>query len=102
MKNRIIKTLFMGVAAIFLSGCVAASQYETPQEFMEGSMITTGIKARLARTAGLESLSLSVQTLEGEVLLSGFVQNEEQKRSAEEVARNTEGVTKVINNIVVQ
>jgi len=86
----------------YLTGCVAVSPNETPEQFMNSSIITSSVKARLANTAGLETLSLTVQTLNGDVLLSGFAQNQEQKKMAEYVARTTEGVRKVINHIVVQ
>ena len=93
----------MGLAGAFwMSGCVAVSPNETPEQFMNSSIITTSVKARLANTAGLETLSLTVQTLNGDILLSGFAQNEEQKATAGRVAENTQGVRKVINHIVVQ
>jgi osmotically-inducible protein OsmY len=94
--------ILLVIGALFLQGCVAFSKQETPQQFMNGSIITSSVKARLANTAGVDTLNLSVETLNGTVLLSGFAQNEEQKRLAESVARNTEGVNKVINHIVVQ
>ena len=84
------------------SGCVAISQQESPEQFINSSIITSSVKARLANTAGLETLSLTVQTLNGDVLLSGFAQNEKQKKMAEYVALTTEGVNRVINHIVVQ
>ena len=85
-----------------MSGCIAVSPNETPEQFMNSSIITSSVKARLANAAGLETLSLTVQTLNGDILLSGFAQNEEQKLAAGRIAENTEGVRKVINNIVVQ
>jgi len=42
---------------------------------------------------------VKVTTYNGVVQLSGFVQSEEQKREAAQVARHTSGVTDVINNI---
>ncbi len=100
-----MKKIFItiGLAAIFiLQGCVAVSHGESPEQFMNSSIITASVKTRLANTAGLETLGLSVQTLNGDILLSGFVQNERQKVAAGRVAENTQGVRKVINNIVVQ
>ena len=90
------------VAAIVMGGCVAVSHQETPEQFMNSSIITTSVKTRLANEAGLETLSLTVQTLNGATLLGGFAQNEEQKKIAGKIAENTQGVHRVINNIVVQ
>ncbi|MEA3419109.1 MAG: BON domain-containing protein [Campylobacterota bacterium] len=93
----------VGLASVLLlNGCIAVSSKESPKQFMDSSIITASVKARLAGTAGLETLSINVSTLSGAILLSGFAQNEEQKRVAGRVAETTEGVQKVINNIVVQ
>ena len=92
----------LGLAgAFYLSGCLAVSQRETPEQFMNSSIITSSVKARLADAAGMETLNLTVETLNGTVLLSGFAQTEVQKRTAQQIAEDTEGVKKVINHIVV-
>ncbi len=90
------------VIATLMSGCLAVSPNENAEDFMNSSIITSSVKARLAKASGLETLSLTVETLDGAVLLSGFAQTQEQKDEAARVANNTEGVQKVINNIVVQ
>ena len=102
MKKLPVSFISIIIISIFFSGCLAVSQNEAPEQFVNGTIITSSIKARLANTAGLETLSLTVQTLNGTVLLSGFAQTEEQKKMAGEIAERTEGVQKVINNIVVQ
>ncbi len=90
------------IVALGLSGCVAISAQEEPEQFMNSAIITSSVKTRLVQASGLETLSLTVETLQGQVLLSGFAQTQEQKDMAGKIANNTEGVTKVINNIVVQ
>lgn len=89
------------VTALLFNGCIAMSPYEGPSNFMKGSVITTSVKSRLINTNGLDSFQINVSTLNGDILLSGFVANERQKALAEKVANNTQGVQKVINNIVV-
>ena len=90
------------VVALGLRGCGAISAQEEPEQFMNSAIITSSIRTRLVQASGLETLSLTVETLQGQVLLSGFAQTQEQKDMAGKIANNTEGVTKVINNIVVQ
>jgi osmotically-inducible protein OsmY len=94
-----MKSIIFLVVLIFLNGCVAMSPYEKPDKFVEGSVITNSIKARLINTNGLDSFQINVSTLNNEVLLSGFVANQEQKSLAEKVTMNTKGVKKVINHI---
>jgi osmotically-inducible protein OsmY len=93
--------LALGCAGLLLQGCVTHSDKEPPEQFVNSAIITSSIKARLADAAGLETLSLNVQTINGDVLLSGFAKNEEQKRQAEYIALTTEGVNQVYNTIVV-
>ncbi len=81
------------------TGCVAMSPYEKPQNFVEGSVITTSIKSRLVNTNGLDSFQINVSTLNGDVLLSGFVANDKQRLLAQKVTENTKGVRRVINHI---
>jgi len=94
-----IKNIIIIAIAISLNGCVALSPYEKPDKFVEGSVITNSIKARLINTNGLDSFQINVSTLNNEVLLSGFVANEEQKNLAQKVTMNTKGVKRVINHI---
>ena len=46
--------------------------------------------------------SINVQTLNGEVILSGFAKNSTEKVDAERLARDTSGVKAVRNEIVVR
>ncbi|SFV59866.1 putative lipoprotein [hydrothermal vent metagenome] len=90
------------VVVAFINGCLAVSPDENTEEFMNSAIITSSVKARLANASGLETLSFTVETLNGAVLLSGFAQTQEQKDMAGKIANNTEGVQRVINHIVVQ
>ena len=100
MKRLIVAIGIVG--GLWMSGCAVISSSETPKQFMDSTIITASVKARLADTVGLEKLNLTVQTVEGNILLSGFVQYQAQKSLAEKVAENTQGVRRVINNIVIE
>jgi osmotically-inducible protein OsmY len=70
--------------------------------YAEDAWITTKVKAALLREKGLESMDVSVETLENEVLLSGFVASAGQKRKALLVASRVEGVKHVRDGIAVR
>jgi hyperosmotically inducible protein len=65
-------------------------------------VITTKAKAKILETKGLKSLQISVETHQGEVLLSGFVDSAEAKAKAEEVVSQIEGVKSVKNSLEVK
>ena len=50
----------------------------------------------------MSALEVKVETLNGMVQLSGFVNSQEEKSRAEQIARNVQGVQNVKNNISVK
>ncbi len=87
---------------------MAATETETAPakrsvgEVIDDSVITTKAKAEILRTKELKSLQISVETRQGEVLLSGFVDNEAARMKAEEVVSKIEGVKSVKNGLEVR
>jgi hyperosmotically inducible protein len=69
---------------------------------LSDSAITTKVKALLLAEKGVPSTSISVETYEGRVLLSGFVDSNAQVAQAGKVAAGVSGVTKVQNNLAVK
>ena len=60
------------------------------------------MKAALAADSVLSLVQIEVETFRDVVQLSGFVDNEEQKQSAGEVASTIEGVNRVENDLIVK
>jgi len=71
-------------------------------KFVEDSVVTAKVKAALLREPALQSLDVSVETLRGEVLLSGFVKDEIQRRKAMKAAIAVNGVTSVKDAMLVR
>ena len=66
------------------------------------SLITSKAKAELLAEKDLKSLQISVKTYKGEVILSGFVDDEMSKLKAETIVSKIEGVKSVKNSLVVK
>lgn len=66
------------------------------------SWVTTKAKTELLAEKNLESLKISVETHNGKVLLSGFVDSLDQKEKAEAVVKNVEGVKSIQNSLIVK
>ncbi|MES2502361.1 MAG: BON domain-containing protein [Pseudomonadota bacterium] len=66
------------------------------------SLITTKIKTDLLAERDLKSTQITVKTYKGEVILSGFVDNEMSKQKAEVIATKITGVKSVKNSLVVK
>ena len=66
------------------------------------SLITSKAKAELLAEKDLKSLQISVKTYKGDVILSGFVDDEVSKQKAETIVSKIEGVKSVKNSLVVK
>lgn len=80
----------------------SAAQKKVVKRVASDSLITTKAKAEILGTEGLKSLQISVETRKGEVILSGFVDNEAAKMKAEEVVSKIDGVKSVKNSLEVK
>ncbi len=65
-------------------------------------LVTTTVKTALLNDELLKSFDISVVTRHGEVLLSGFVDNQAQAARSVQVAQGIEGVKSVMNHMVVK
>lgn len=72
------------------------------RQYVGDSMITARIKTALLKDKRVNGLDVKVETYEGTVLLSGFVDNEQQAQRAAEIASNVQGVVTVKNSLLVK
>lgn len=89
-------------ALTVLPGCAVTRGQSTVGEYVDDATLTTRIKAKFAEAPTVAATSIKVETLNGEVMLSGFAKNATEKADAERLARETSGVRKVRNEIVVR
>ena len=87
---------------IISTGCAVGRGQETAGSFVDDSAITTAIKSKYALDKSVAMTSISVETLNGTVQLSGFAKSASEKAQAEAIARDTKNVRSVRNDIVVR
>jgi hyperosmotically inducible protein len=80
----------------------SSAEQKVVKRAISDSVITTKAKAEILGTKDLKSLQISVETHNGIVLLSGFVDSEAAKAKAEEVVAKIDGVKSVSNGLVVR
>ena len=98
-------TLTAAAAAIVLltaSGCAVTRGQESAGAYIDDSAITTSVKARFVDSADVDASAISVETLKGTVMLSGFAKNATEKTTAETIAMKVPGVKAVKNVIAVR
>jgi osmotically-inducible protein OsmY len=89
-------------ALIVMSGCAVTRGQQTTGAYIDDSAITTAVKARFVDNKEVDASSISVETLNGTVMLSGFAKNATEKASAETLTWKVDGVKAVKNQIAVR
>ena len=100
-----IRTLFTGALAatlITLGGCAVWRGQESAGAYVDDTAISTSVKARFVENRDVDASSIKVETLKGEVVLSGFAKNSTERSTAEGIARRVSGVRSVRNDIMVR
>lgn len=95
---------FAALAGITIvsTGCSVARNQQTVGSYVDDAAVTTAVKAKMAEDQSVAATSISVETLNGTVQLSGFAKTQAEKNQAEAIARNTKNVRDVRNSIVVR
>ncbi|MDR7376228.1 osmotically-inducible protein OsmY [Rhodoferax ferrireducens] len=105
MKLTIRNTLAATVTAVALltiTGCAVTRGQETVGAYVDDTAITTSVKARFVDNKEVDASAISVETLNGTVMLSGFAKSLREKSTAESIARNVKGVKAVKNEISIR
>lgn len=89
------------MALIFALALGACSSTKTAGTQVDDAAITSKVKAKLAADGDINPFNIDVDTNEGVVTLQGRVAKDDARTKAEQHARDTEGVRRVINLIKV-
>lgn len=90
------------VALLLATGCAVSRGQETIGAYVDDAGITTLVKSRLFEDKSVAGSSISVETLNGAVMLSGFAKSSQERNTAESIARGVKGVKSVKNEIAVR
>jgi hyperosmotically inducible protein len=101
-----IRTSFAAAiaAAVLMTatGCAVSRGQQTMGAYVDDSGITTLVKSRMLEDTQVSGTSISVETLNGTVMLSGFAKNATERMAAERIARGVNGVKMVKNEIAIR
>ncbi len=85
-----------------LAACAAVQGRETAGQYIDDATITTKVRTQLVQAQSLKAFDIHVETMQGTVQLSGFVDTRTQKDQAGKIAQAVPGVVGVQNNILVK
>ena len=92
----------MAVAVLITAGCAVVRDQQTAGAYIDDATITTQVKSRMLENPSVAGTSISVETLNGTVMLSGFAKSSAERSTAETIARDVNGVKQVKNEIAVR
>lgn len=99
------KAVAVGIMAATLgvsAGCASSGKKESAGEYVDDAVITSKVKTKLIEDQALKAFQIDVETFRGDVLLSGFVDSQDQINKAVEVAKSVDGVKAVKNSLIVK
>ena len=83
-------------------GCAIVRGQESVGSYVDDASITTAVKAKMVEDKSVDAGAVKVETLNGVVQLSGFAKSAAERSRAESIARATNGVRHVQNNLSVR
>jgi osmotically-inducible protein OsmY len=104
MKNLqyFYKFIAITMFGFVLSACSVMSGRETAGQYVDDTTITARVKSAIIQHPELKARQIHVETFQGTVQLSGFIDSSKEKLKSEELARNIAGVRSVKNNLIVR
>lgn len=102
MRSPFLKLITTAAIVISVSSCSVASGRLTAGEYVDDTTITSKIKAQIFDNPKLKVMQINVETFQGVVQLSGFVDSEASRNTTENIARKVKGVKSVKDDIVVR
>lgn len=102
MSTSKISTLALSLGILALAPqFTACRSNQSVHSQMSDSAITTSVKTKLIANNEVKARNIDVNTEEGVVYLMGRVDSQSEKATAERIARDCDGVTKVVNHLEV-
>ena len=90
------------LALLTATGCAVTRGQETVGAYVDDTVITSTVKSRFIEDTQVSAAAISVETLNGTVMLSGFAKSGNERMTAENIARGVNGVKMVKNEIAVR
>ena len=94
-----LSAVFILASMLSVLGCATQSKPQTTEAYMGDAWVTTQVKTGILNEPSLKVTQINVETYQGVVQLSGFVDNTASQAKAVEIARAVKGVTAVKNDM---
>jgi osmotically-inducible protein OsmY len=83
------------LSSVMIAGCESTPTQPSTGQAIDDGVVTAKVKAKLIEDPVTKAHQISVETFKGSVQLSGFVENEQARSRALQLAKDTDGVKNV-------
>src|SRR5919112_4282787 len=83
------------MSSTVIVGCSSTPTQQSTGQAIDDGVVTAKVKAKLIEDPVTKAHQINVETFKGTVQLSGFVETDQARTRALQLARDTEGVKKV-------
>jgi len=97
-----LAAIVAAVALLSATGCAVTRDQQSTGAYLDDSVITANVKTSFVDDKKVDASAISVETLNGTVMLSGFAKSTTEKVSAENLTWKVKGVKEVKNGIDVR
>lgn len=97
-----LASILAAVSLLAVTGCAVTRGQESVGAYVDDTAITTAVKARFVENKLVDAASISVETMKGTVMLSGFSKSSTERSTAETLTWKVSGVKAVRNEIAVR
>ncbi len=94
-RRPILHAAALVIVFFVASGCAIAREPQSPDHHSDDNAITASVKTRLARSPGVDGAAITVDTLQGIVMLAGVARTATEKATVESIAMQVPGVVAV-------
>jgi hyperosmotically inducible protein len=102
MNNPIRRFAPIAFIAFVLSACAGTANKQSTGAYIDDVAVTAKVKTALIEAPETKARDIQVETYNGVVQLSGFVDSTSEKAAAERLAREVAGVQRVDNKLSVK
>lgn len=97
--SKLTQLVAVALMATLVSACAGTRTQSSTGEYLDDSVITSKVKAKLLEDKEVSGLAVNVETFKGVVQLSGFAETEAERQKAVQLARSVGGVKDIKNDI---
>jgi osmotically-inducible protein OsmY len=97
--SKLTQIVAVALMVTLVAACAGSRTQASTGEYLDDSVITSKVKAKLLEDKEVSGLAVNVETFKGVVQLSGFAKTEAERQKAVQLARSVGGVKDIKNDI---